>query len=140
LRSPKSDPPHHAVGNVVTTLLALSQFFLGAAQSSAYSDMDLMGNDPKELFLNQNDLASLVLTAIVLAGGLAMRPRIEGDASRLVGWWLGFLHALFAVLAVRAAVLADGFVFRAAMIIFTGYAVGMAVSEVQVLLRPKEST
>jgi len=90
--------------------------------------------------LTQNDLASLVLTAVVLAGGLALRPRIEGDASRLVGWWIGFLHALLAVVAVRAAISADVFAFRAAMITFTGYAVGMAVSEVLVLLRPKEST
>jgi len=89
--------------------------------------------------LSQSDLASLVLTAAVLAGALALRPRIDGDASRLVGWWLGFLHALLAVFAVRAAVLTHVFAFRAAMITFTGYAVGMAVSEVLVLLRPKES-
>ena len=89
--------------------------------------------------LNSNDLAALLLVALVLAGGLVMRSRVEGDASREVGWWLGFLHALFAVLAIRSAFLAHSLAFRCAMITFVGYAAGMAASETLVLLRPKEN-
>ena len=90
--------------------------------------------------MDLNDTASLALLGLVLVGAIVLKSRIGADGDRMSGWWIGVLHGLFAVLTLRASVLAHDVAFHWAMLSFTVYALGMTVAEAMILLKsPAES-
>jgi hypothetical protein len=89
--------------------------------------------------MDHNELASMALLAIVLAGAVSLRGRIGAGGGHAGSWWIGAVHGLLAVLTLSAATFAHDFAFRCAMITFTAYAVGMAASETMFLLKAKQS-